>query len=91
METPSGPRGWHGDHISYDMVATSSNVVFDIKPSTINTKSHGKISVAILSTETFDATTIDLQALRFGETGAEQSLAFYAKKGKDVNRDSLPD
>ena len=84
---PIGVR-WRVTGLTYDIVAFLP-VAIDIKPKTINAKSHGKISVAILSTETFDATTIDPQTLRFGETGAEQSLAFCA--AKDVNHDRLPD
>jgi hypothetical protein len=87
----SGEPFWVIHAVNYDIVAISSNVVIDIKPKTINAKSHGKISVAILSSETFDATTIDEQTLRFGETGQEQSLAKCKKNAKDPNSDGLAD
>ena len=85
---------WFATHVSYDIVPNLP-IVIDIKPGTsenpINSKSHGGIPVAILSTQTFDAVTIDPQTLRFGETGQEESLASCAKEGTDVNRDGLPD
>ena len=37
----------------------------------INPKSKGKVSVAILTTATFDATTVDPSTVRFGATGTE--------------------
>jgi hypothetical protein len=92
---PDGHPGWRATHVTYDIVAALP-IVIDIKPgpseNPINTKSHSKIPVAILSTETFDAPSmIDPQTLRFGETGEEESLAFCSKGGKDVNHDGLVD
>jgi hypothetical protein len=92
---PDGHPGWRATHVTYDIVATLP-IVIDIKPGTsenpINTNSHGKIPVAILSTETFDAATmIDPQTLRFGATGEEASLASCSKGGQDVNHDGLVD
>ena len=50
-------------------------VAMDIKPgdnpNTVNPRSRGVIPVAIITTETFDATSIDLASLRFGATGQE--------------------
>jgi hypothetical protein len=86
---PFGP-GWELEHVTYDIEGIPP-IAIDIKPSTINAKSRGKISVAILSSETFDATTIDQQTLRFGKTGEEQSLAKCKKNAKDENHDGLPD
>lgn len=78
-------------------IDTSSyiKVNIDIKPgddtNSINPKSKGKIPVAILSTENFDAPSqIDLTNLTFGQTGDEQSLAF-CQGAEDVNRDGLQD
>jgi DNA-binding beta-propeller fold protein YncE len=58
-------------------------------PNRINPKSNGLIRVAILSTETFDATTVDPQSLRFGPKGAQEAH----NKGhiRDVNHDGRPD
>ena len=71
------------------------NVPIDIKPgslpNSINTKSKGKIPVAILSTEAFSAPEkVDKTSLTFGHSGNEQSLAF-CNKGEDVNGDGLLD
>jgi hypothetical protein len=79
---PPAP-GWQVDHVTYDIEGVPP-VAIDIKPRTINAKSHGKISVAILSSETFDATTIDQHALRFGATGQEQSLAQCKKNTRTM-------
>lgn len=62
-------------------------VAIDIKPSSfpnsINPKSKGVIPVAILTTDTFDATTVDPGSVRFGP--AEASA--FRHKIKDVDRD----
>ena len=71
-------------------------VSIDIKPgsypNSINPKSKGKIPVAILSTEGFDAPNqIVPNSLTFGATGDEASLAFCNPKGKDINGDGSED
>jgi hypothetical protein len=68
----------------------------DIKPglrviSRINPRSRGEIPVALLSSGTFDATTVDVSSLKFGHSGDEQSLKRCLKRGIDVNRDGKPD
>jgi hypothetical protein len=66
-------------------------VAIDIIPS-INPKSNGKIPVAILSTNDFNAPVqVNPNTLTFGHTGDEQSLAFCNSGGADVNGDGLPD
>ena len=70
-------------------------VAIDIKPgsdpSSINPKSKGKIPVAILSTEEFDAPSqVDQDSLTFGSTGDEESLSF-CNNPEDVNGDGLKD
>ena len=70
------------------------NISIDIKPggsdNSINPNSQGKIPVAILSTQDFDAPTkVDLNSLTFGRTGNEDSLAFVTES--DVNGDGLDD
>jgi hypothetical protein len=59
----------------------------DVKPgdatNTINLKTESEVAVAILSSAGFDATTqVDLASLRFGRTGAEDSLVRHRKTGK---------
>jgi hypothetical protein len=70
-------------------------VGIDIKPgcslNNINPESMGKIPVAILSTGSFNASTmVDVSSLTFGSIGDEQSLAFCSGP-EDVNGDGLPD
>jgi uncharacterized delta-60 repeat protein len=68
-------------------------VAIDIKPgsspNTINPKSNGVIPVAILTTESFDATLVEPQSVRFGPKGAREAH----QKGylEDVNHDGEPD
>jgi probable HAF family extracellular repeat protein len=68
-------------------------VTLDIKPgefpNSINLKSKGKIPVAILTTDTFDATTVKASTVRFGNTGDE--AAPVGVSVKDVNADTRPD
>ena len=50
-------------------------IIIDIRPGSdpapINPTSEGVIPVAILATETFDATTVDATTVHFGKTGME--------------------
>jgi len=52
-------------------------VVIDIKrgdsSSTLNLDSHGLITVAILTTDVFDATTVDPRTVAFGPAGATEA------------------
>lgn len=57
--------------------------------SSINPKSKGVIPVAILSTNTFDATTVDPASLKFGPSGAGETHGRAHKD--DVNRDGKAD
>lgn len=73
------------------MTALQSSV--DIKPgetpNSINPKSKGVIPVAILSTDTFDATTVDPFSVEFGPNGANETH----EKGhiEDINGDGKLD
>ena len=71
-------------------------VTIDIKPGenpvTINTKSEGKLPLAILSSRVFSAPgMVDTASLTFGATGRELSLAFCNPNGEDVNGDGRLD
>jgi hypothetical protein len=55
----------------------------------INPKSHGEIQLAILSTASFSATTVNASTVRFGKTGTETAPEYFALK--DVNSDSAID
>ncbi len=74
------------------------SVSIDIHPSesndvnAVNSSSKGKIPVAILSTESFLATTeIDQTTITFGKTGDEASLSKCNGNGEDVNSDGILD
>lgn len=69
------------------------NVPLDIKPgslsNSINPRNHGVIPVAILSSDAFDATSVDPASLRFGATGIEARPQHFALG--DVNGDGKDD
>jgi hypothetical protein len=70
-------------------------VSIEIEPgsnsTSINPKKNGKIPVAILSTNDFNAPSkLDPNSLTFGRIGDEKSLAFCSG-ATDVNGDALPD
>ena len=71
-----------------------ARVYVDIKPgdypNSINSGSSGNVTVAILSTTTFDAVAeISPTYLRFGRAGTEAAAS--SCQAADVNNDSLPD
>ena len=69
----------------------------DVKPGSnddwapINPKSRGKVPVALLSSASFDAMSVDLRTLTFGATGDEDSLSHCNRSGEDFNGDGLLD
>jgi hypothetical protein len=72
--------------------------VIDLKPggreNSVNRNSEGKVLVAILSTDGFDAPGLvvkDRTSLTFGRKGDEKSLAFCNEASVDVNGDGIPD
>lgn len=71
-------------------------ISIDIKPgggkvAPINPKSRGGIPVALLSSDDFNALTVDFNSLTFGSTGDEPSLQRCGKGGEDVNGDGRLD
>ncbi len=72
-------------------VAQLISVVIDVKPgsapNTINPRSRGVLTVAILSTESFDATLADVSTVRFGPAATAPARARFS----DVNGDGLLD
>jgi hypothetical protein len=68
-------------------------VAIDIKPGSdtnpINPRSQGVIPVAILTTDTVDATSVNPATVRFGVTGTEAAPVRVAVE--DVNGDGRPD
>ena len=69
-----------------------TTVAIDIKPgslpNSINPKSKGVIPVAILTTGTFDATTVDSTTVRFGATGTEAAPVHSALEDVDGDGDT---
>lgn len=67
-------------------------VSIDIKPGSarnvVNLKSRGVIPVAILTTDTFNATRVETQSVRFGPSAATARGRGHIE---DVNRDGRPD
>ena len=74
-------------------IAIPITVTIDIKPgdvpNSINTKSNGVIPVAILSTPTFDATTVDPVSVTFGPGAATE--AHGRGHIEKIKGDKLPD
>jgi len=74
---------------SLTVFSTVRAVPTDIKPgtspNTMNLRSRGMIPIALLTTPTFDATTIDVDSLRFGATG--QEIAAVRAVQDDVDGD----
>lgn len=66
--------------------------VIDIKPgsdpNSINVKSRGKIAVAILTTDTLDATSVDPATVLFGRTGTEAAPVHFALENVDGDEDT---
>jgi hypothetical protein len=72
-------------------VASVLTVEIDVKPgrfpNNINPRSRGKIPVAILTTDAFDATSVDPNTVRFGRDGIEASPVRFALKDVDGDGD----
>jgi hypothetical protein len=71
------------------IVTVAIDIQPGISPNSINLRSRGKLSVAILTTDTFDATTVDATTVLFGRTGIEAALSHAVLE--DVNRDGKLD
>jgi len=80
-----------GLSIDYSM-APMVDVDIDVKPksfpNSVNPGSKGVISVAILTTDTFDATTVDPTTVFFGITGTEATLVHAALEDFDLDGDT---
>jgi hypothetical protein len=80
----------------YDVNGVFSPIAIRVKPGdvvpTINPQSNGRIAVAILSSDAFDAPAdIDRKTITFGKTGSEESLIACSDSGEDVNFDGRLD
>jgi hypothetical protein len=91
------PTTWDWDwYAQVDDVSLSCEIdaAIDIVPrsfpNSINVKTaRSKIPVAILSSATFDATSVDLRSITFGPDGA--MVDNNSSQVRDVNGDGLPD
>ena len=74
------------------LVTTTVEVTIDIKPgsepNSINPRNLGKIPVAILTTDRFDATAVNPTTLLFGRTGTEATLVHSAWEDVDGDGDT---
>jgi hypothetical protein len=79
----------------FEVYSAVQAVAMDIKPgdtsNTLNLRSRGVVPVTILTTEEFDATSIDVTSLRFGATGEEASAvrAIFNDADNDGDTDLL--
>ncbi len=93
LANPNFAAHTHQPDIRFATIPTTISVVLDIKPgafpNSINTTSKGVIPVAILSTATFDATTVDPASVTFGPGAATE--AHGTGHIQDVNGDSRSD
>jgi probable HAF family extracellular repeat protein len=87
--------GWFNDGTRpHGFLATPQMIVvtIDIKPgetpNAINPKSQGVIPVAILTTDTFDATLVNAATVRFGNTGARAAIVRSAREDVDGDGDT---
>jgi hypothetical protein len=78
---------------SAELFSSIVTVTIDIQPgifpNSINLRSRGKLPVAILTTDVFDATTVDPTTVLFGRTGIEAAPVHAALE--DINRDGKLD
>lgn len=81
------------DYVRYCLSEPITVVQIDIKPgsfpNSINPRSKGVIPVAILSTNTFNAATVNPTSVHFGAAGTEATPVHYAQE--DVNLDGNMD
>jgi len=69
------------------VMAVSINIKPDTFPNSINPQNNGVIPVAILTTNTFDATMVDAATVRFGRNGTEAAPVQSALEDVDQDGD----
>jgi len=95
-----GTLGWNDDGpthlnnvggyvVEYDRLVVPLDIKPGGSPNSINLDAPGKLSVAVLSTATFNAASIDPATVRFGRTGTETAALKHSLE--DVNKDGLKD
>ena len=94
-----GPLGANSDGAYRLLVSRAKSATYmgiEIRPGSaevtpLNPKAKGTLPVALLSSSTFNALAVDLNSIRFGATGKEDSLVRCNRQGADVNGDGLAD
>jgi hypothetical protein len=81
------PLGGQADVSLFVLEYVAQQIAIDIKPGSINPRSRGKIRVAILTTGSFDAATVDATRVRFGRTGSEGTMLRSALQDIDGDGD----
>jgi hypothetical protein len=95
-----GTLGWNDDGpthlnnvggyvVEYDRLVVPLDIKPGAAPNSINIDAPGKLPVAVLSTASFNAATIDPATVRFGRTGTETAPLKYSLE--DVNGDGRKD
>jgi probable HAF family extracellular repeat protein len=79
----------HGFLATPQVIVVTIDIQPGSDPASINPKSNGKIPVAILTTDIFDATTVNASTVHFGAAGTEAAPVQVAVE--DVNGDGRPD
>lgn len=69
---PQTVFSWHLFAGLYEPVAVAIDIVPGSEPNPIDLSEEGEIPVAVLTTEAFDATTVDPFSARFGPDGANE-------------------
>jgi len=86
-----GPRPDLFRAVSELIGIVATTVFVDVKPenfpNSINPKNKGVIPVAILTTNTFDATTVDTATVRFGRNGVEARVVQFSLRDVDGDGD----
>jgi hypothetical protein len=86
------PLGSASYHVRLRIRTLPKTVQIDIKPgsfpNSINPRSKGVIPVAILTTNSFDANTVDPTTVLFGPTGTEAALVHSALEDVDGDGDT---
>jgi len=91
-----GDTGTDDVQVTVDYLTVGLSIMPGSSPTSIAISKKGTVPVAMLSTTTFDATTIDVASIRLGNgTGAEapvdQQNGRYQSRISDVNGDGRPD
>lgn len=91
-----GDTGSDGVDVTVGYVIVPLDITPGNTPNTVSYKKKGDLTVAIVSTATFNATTVDINSIRLGDgngndTPAEKQAGRYVTRLDDVNKDGRMD